>query len=71
VALGQAVRALRVEREMTQEELALQALMDVTYVSVIERGMRNLTWTALMKVSRALDVAPSELVRKAEEIEKR
>lgn len=45
--------------------------MDVTYVSVIERGRRNLTVSALMKVSKALDVAPSELLRRAEEIEKR
>lgn len=55
---------------MTQEELAAQALVDVTYVSVIERGRRNLTWTALRRISRALGVAPSALVLMAEEIER-
>lgn len=69
-ALGQAVRALRIERKLTQEQLAELAGVDVTYVSAIERGRRNLTWTTLKKISGAFDVTVSELARSAEDIDK-
>ena len=71
VALGQAVRAIRLERKMSQEELALEAGMHVTYVSRIESAARNLTWTATRKISQALGVTMSELVQMAEEIERK
>lgn len=70
VALGQAVRAIRLERRLSQEELANRALVHPTYVSVIEGGRRNLTWTAMRKISQALGVTTSELVQRAEEIER-
>lgn len=68
-ALGQAVRILRIERELTQEQLAELAEVDFTYVSAIERGRRNLTWTTLRKISGAFDVTVSELARLAENID--
>jgi transcriptional regulator with XRE-family HTH domain len=70
VALGQAVRAIRLERKMSQEELSTRAGVHVTYVSHIESARRNLTWTATKKISQALGVTMSELVQMAEEIER-
>jgi transcriptional regulator with XRE-family HTH domain len=69
IALGQAVRAIRVEKGMTQEELADGAGVDFTYISVIERGRRNITLGTFSRISRALDTTPSGLLRKAEELE--
>jgi len=63
------VRVLRIERKLTQEQLAKLAGVDVTYVSAIERGRRNLTWTTLKKISGAFDVTVSGLARLAEDID--
>jgi transcriptional regulator with XRE-family HTH domain len=71
VALGRAIRFLRTEGKLSQEELALRAGTHPTYVSHIESGGRNITWTALQKISAALGVPAYELVRLAEEFERR
>ena len=66
---GAAVKALRRERDLTQEELAERAGTHVTYVGRIERGERNLTWTALSRICEGLGVKRSVLVRRVEELE--
>lgn len=60
-AFGQAVRALRLERGMTQEALAFACDLDRTYVSGIERGERNPSLTNILRLARALEVAPADL----------
>jgi transcriptional regulator with XRE-family HTH domain len=67
--LGMAIRALRVEREMTLETLATAAGIHWTYLSGIERGGRNPTWKVLGSVAFALGVKPSELARRAEDLQ--
>ena len=42
-ALGEVAKALRREKGLTQERLAKQAGITVTYIGRIERGQRNLT----------------------------
>lgn len=68
-SLGKAVKTLRRERGLTQEELARRAGTHVTYVGRIERGERNLTWTALSRICHGLDVRRSVLVGRVEELE--
>jgi transcriptional regulator with XRE-family HTH domain len=51
---------------MSQEELALEASLDRSYMGQVERGEKNLGFTNLLKVSKALDLSPSELLRRAE-----
>lgn len=65
--LGRAVRALREELGMSQEDLAHGAGIHVTYLSGIERGRRNPTWTVLTGISTALGISISELAERAEE----
>ncbi len=43
VALGNAVRRLRKKKGISQEELALIAALDRSYVGGVERGEHNLT----------------------------
>ena len=69
-ALGRAIRFLRTEGKLSQEELALRAGTHPTYISHIESGGRNITWTALKKISAALDVPASKLVMLAEQFER-
>lgn len=53
------VRRLRVERKLTQEQLAHDAEIDLTYLGGIERGRRNPTITVLGRLAAALDVNPT------------
>lgn len=58
---GQHVRQLRLERKLTQEDLAHLAGLHPTYVGGIERGERNLGLDNLFKLASAFSVHPSEL----------
>jgi DNA-binding XRE family transcriptional regulator len=67
-AFGQAVRRLREKRGVSQEAFADLCGLDRTYVSLIERGIRNPTIKTLWAVAKALNKRPSELVRQAEDV---
>lgn len=68
-ALGEAIRARRGEIEgLSQEGLADLAGMHRTYVSEIERGLRNPSYRNLFKLAAALEVPLSELIARAERI---
>jgi transcriptional regulator with XRE-family HTH domain len=66
-ALGEAIRKRRGEIDgLSQEGLADLAGMHRTYVSEIERGLRNPSFRNLFKLASALDIPLSELVAQAE-----
>lgn len=68
-ALGEAIRARRGEiNGLSQEGLADLAGMHRTYVSEIERGLRNPSFRNLFKIAAALEMPLSELVARAERI---
>lgn len=54
--VGDRVRTVRGERGMSQEDLAHRAGLDRSYMSGIERGVRNVTLLKLQAVARALRV---------------
>lgn len=60
--LGRNVRLCRKAKGMTQEQLALEAGMERSYVSDLERGMRNPSVRALGRLADALGVDPSTLL---------
>ena len=64
---GSAIRSLRQEKGWSQEDLGFEAEMDRTYVSGIERGVRNPTLTTMWRLAKALGVNPSELLTATEE----
>ncbi|HWO84768.1 MAG TPA: helix-turn-helix transcriptional regulator [Solirubrobacterales bacterium] len=66
VALGRAIRSLRLERGLTQEALAHGAGITVGHLSKIERGQSNPTWETVVAVAGALKVSVSELSAMAE-----
>lgn len=49
------IRRIRVERGLSQEALAVDAEIDRTYVSRLERNLENPTIGVLERVARALD----------------
>ena len=50
------LRRLRVRRDLSQENLAVDAGIDRTYVSRLERGLENPTVGVLEQLAEALDV---------------
>ena len=60
--VGQNVKKLRLTRELSQEELAFECGLHRTYISGVERGVRNPTVLVLLKIAVALKVSPSKLV---------
>lgn len=67
--LGQVICALRRERQMTQEEIALAAGTDAGYLSRIERGERQPSLPLLENIAAALEVKTSALYTAAEDLE--
>jgi transcriptional regulator with XRE-family HTH domain len=63
--VGANVKAAREAKGWSQEELADRARMHRTYVSGIERGIRNPTITVLERVGKALGIAPGNLLNGA------
>jgi transcriptional regulator with XRE-family HTH domain len=51
---------------MSQEELALEASLDRSYMGQVERGEKNLGFTNLLKIATALGLKPSQLLSRAE-----
>ena len=54
--VGLNLKRLRQERGLSQEAFAFQAGLHRTYVSGVERGVRNPTVLVLEALARALDV---------------
>ena len=67
IAVGTRVRTLRKSRGLSQEDFALLCNLDRTYISDIERGARNVSIKNLHKMSYALGITLSELLRSVDE----
>lgn len=62
-SLGEKIRELRHLRNLSQEELAAQANIHVTYLSAFECGKRNPSLAIFFSVAAALRVSPAELLQ--------
>ena len=63
---GKVLRELRSERGISQEKLAEYCDLDRTYISLLERGHRQPTITTVFKISKALEIKASDLVKVVE-----
>jgi transcriptional regulator with XRE-family HTH domain len=61
IALGKAVRAVRVRAGKTQEQVSSAIDMHVTYISDIERGTRNPSWEALVRLAEGMEVPTADI----------
>ncbi len=59
---GKKLKEIRIERGLSQEELASICHLHRTYISDIERGERNVSIENVEKIANALEIVPSELL---------
>ena len=58
--VGQKIRELRKEKDLTQEGLSLITDLDRTYIASVEVGKRNISIKNLEKIAYALDISLSD-----------
>jgi transcriptional regulator with XRE-family HTH domain len=63
---GQRVRALRLDRRLSQEALADAARLHRTHISLIERGQRSVRLETVAALAVALGVQPADLMPRLE-----
>ena len=69
LAFGATIRRLRLEKGLTQRELAKRAGLDVTYCSGIERGCRNLSLKSLESVAKGLGCSISKTCKDLDKLD--
>jgi len=62
VNFGNRIRAIRKEKNLSQEELAALANIDRSYMGHIERGEKNVTLTKIYQIADALGVPAGTLL---------
>jgi transcriptional regulator with XRE-family HTH domain len=63
--LGKAVRAARLAKGWSQEQLSFESGLHRTYVGAVERGEKNLTVKNVVRIATALGVSGSKLMADA------
>lgn len=58
---GENVRAKREAQDLSQEQLAERADLDRTYISGVERGVRNLSILSAVRIAKALKITVADL----------
>lgn len=69
-AFGKAIKQLRTDRALSQQELADYSEVDRSYISDLERGRYNPTLDTIFRLSEILKVKPSELLLRVEKSRK-
>ena len=54
--VGETLKKLRVKRGLTLEDIANATELSISYISCLERNKRNINFTTLEKISKALTV---------------
>ena len=65
-AFGKALRELRLQKGLTQEELGFEAGVRRTFVSVLELGEQQPSLSTILKLSKALGIKASVFLEKVE-----
>lgn len=65
-ALGILIKQYRMSIKISQEELGLRSHLDRTYISGLERGVRNPSLTVLVSLANGLNITVSALLENLE-----
>ena len=70
-AFGAILRRSREEKDLSQDALARSCGLDRTFISLLERGLRQPSLATVFKVADELGLSAAELVRQVESYQKR
>lgn len=68
LAFGRAIRELRDERGISQEELSHRSGLDRSYMGAVERGERNVSLTNILRIASGLAIEPTVLFERFEQL---
>lgn len=63
IKFGQKVRDRRLKLGLSQEDMAKKAGVHRTYIGMIERAEKNITLINIERISKALDINISDLLK--------
>lgn len=61
IKFGEKIRAIRKDKNLSQEELSFRANLHRTYIGMIERAEKNITLVNIEKIANALNVDIKDL----------
>ncbi|MEG9475704.1 helix-turn-helix transcriptional regulator [Mannheimia bovis] len=67
IAFGRAIRQLRKQKNLSQEELGFEADLQRIYVSKLELGQQQPSITTIFKLAKGLGCTSTELMERTEQ----
>ncbi|WP_339021005.1 helix-turn-helix transcriptional regulator [Spiroplasma endosymbiont of Atherix ibis] len=67
ITFSKNMKRIRVNAQLTQEELSFRSQLHRNYISDSERGKRNISLKSVEKIAKALNVEPIEFFREIED----
>jgi len=65
-AFGHTLRYFRKRVKLSQEKLSQESGLDRSYISLLERGLRQPSLTSILKLSKALKISSANIISKVE-----
>lgn len=60
---GKVLQSLRKAKDISQDSLAAEGNLDRTFISLLERGLRQPSLRTIFQIAKALEISPDELIR--------
>ena len=68
ITFGQALRYFRTKLKISQERLSQESGLDRSYISLLERGLRQPSLTTILLLAKALNSSSFELISEVEKL---
>lgn len=62
-AFGMVLKEIRSEKELSQEQLAFDSDLDRTFISMLERGLRQPSLTSIIDIATALEIPAQQIIK--------
>ena len=66
IAFGKVLRRFRKDKKYSQERLASESGLDRTYISLLERGIRQPSLASILQLSKALNISSGKIISAVE-----
>ena len=66
IFIGKKIKEFRLKKNLTQENLAEQVELSVTYICMIETGRKHISLQKIVQIADALDVTVDKLIYKSQ-----